>query len=337
MDKITAQGSIKNITSELFSLSPSQLVTMFVIDISDLGFNLGVINQTEITQEKDTKFYFHNTVNLTTKSIFWQGKEYIAAPINADGFEMNVKGSTPTPRLSMTVSDEGIPYLTRLKDRIYEMGDIVGAKVTRIRTFARFLDENNFLGQVPPLNFFPDPNSELPRDVFFIDRKSNENKNIIEYELAPAFELDGIKLPGRLVSSNSCAFTYRGEGCLYEYSSRINSDIHGDGTLPVFAPPVATVDDERVTSLITGVAFTDKGEYNIGQNYSKGEFCYIVHRGIKYYFISKINNNATQPPDSSVWVSDECSKKIRGCKLRWNNIADGSLPFGGFVSCTRFR
>ncbi len=337
MNASQAQSSIKNVILESFSLNPSALINFYLIDISDLGFGLGVISESEIIQEKDTTFYFHNNVNLTSDSLFWRGKEYHAAPIKADGFELSVKGSTPTPKLSMSVSAKGVPHLSRLKDRINQMGDIVGAKVTRIRTFARFLDAVNFADSIPPANFFPDPNSELVRDIFYIDRKSQENKNFIEYELSPLFELEGVKIPGRVVSQDNCPFLYRGEGCLYEYSSRKDAEIHGDGNLPTHAPPMATNMDEPINTLITGVAFSDKGNYNLGQVYSKGDCVNIKHRGIRYYFVSKINNNSISPPDLSSWIPDECSKKVRGCSLRHSNLGDGSLPFGGFVSCNRFR
>lgn len=337
MLKSDANISIKNLNAELFSLNPSALITLFTIDITDLAFNQGIASQSDLLNNNNLIFRFHNTINVTSKSIFWQGQEYIAAPIQAVGFETSVKGTPPTPKLSLSVSDEGIAHLARLKDRIYQLGDIVGGKLNRIRTFAKFLDSVNFLNGIPPQNFFPDPNSELPRDIYFIDRKSNENKNFLEYELSPLFELEGIKLPGRLVSQNNCSAQYRCEGCLYEYSNRKNNDIHGDGILPQNAPPIATSFNEPINTLITGVPFIDKGAYNINQVYNKGEFCFIQHRGVNYYFVSKIDNNATSPPDSSVWIADECSKKLLGCKLRWGNIGNGVLPFNAFPSVTRFK
>jgi len=310
MDKTQANISSKNIISESFSLNPTALISLYIIDISELGFNIGAITQSEIDQGKNVIFRFHNNVNLTSNSIFWQGNEYLAIPIQADGFEINVRGSVPIPKLSMAVSDEGIPALSRLKERLIFMGDIVGAKVTRIRTYSKFLDAVNFVNGTPPRDFFPDPNSELTRDVYYIDRKSQENKNVIEYELAPLFEFEGISLPGRIVSADNCVAIYRGETCLYEYASRKDSTIHGDGILPQLAPPVATSFDEPINTLITGVAFTDKGEYNLNQVYNKGDFIYIHHRGNKYYYVSKVDNNLIQPPDSNYWISDQCSKKI---------------------------
>lgn len=336
MDKTQAQQSVKNVVAESFSLNPSAIINLFEIDVSDLGFNMGVISETEIALGKNTIFRFHNNINLSTNSLYWGGKEYIAIPIDADGFDVNVRGSPSQPRLSITVSDEGISQLSRLKDRIYEMGDIIGAKITRIRTFAKFLDTSNFVNGVPPRDFYPDSSSELSRDIYIIDRRANENKNLVQYELSPSFEYEGIKLPGRICNSDNCVFLYRGMGCLYENASRKNIEIHEDGILPQLAPPVATSFDEPINTIITGVAFTDKGQYNYSQFYSKGDYVYLEHHGLKYYFVSKFDNNSSQPPSDS-WVGDDCSHKQKGCKLRWNNIGDGSLPYGGFPSINRFR
>ena len=337
MTPVQATTSIKNVIAESFALNPSALITLFEIDIAEIGFNAGVISSTDIISENNTVFRFHNSLNSTTNSLFWQGKEYIAAPIFAEGFEITAKGALNNPKISITVDEIGIPYLSRLKDRIRELGDIVGGKITRIRTFARFLDEANFVGGIPPKEFSPDPNSEFPRDVFYIDRKSKEDKFSIEYELGVIFDVQDIKLPGRMVTVNNCPFSYRGEGCLYEYAARKNPEIHGDGNLPQSAPPIANILDEKFSSLLPGVAFVDKGQYNVGQIYAKGEFVYLTHRGMNYYFVSKIDNNTNVPLDTKNWLIDECSKKVFGCKLRWNNVGDGTLPYGGFLSVNRFR
>ena len=332
-----ANISVQNISAESFSLNPSALISLFEIDVSDLGFQIGIISETEVQLQKNTIFRFHNNINITTNSLFWQGNEYTAAPIQATDFEINIKGNLPIPKLSMTVSDEGIPLMSMLKQRLLEFGnDIAGAKVTRIRTYARFLDVTNFVNNIPPQNFYPDPNAELPRDVYFIDRKSQENKNFIEYELSSLFDIEGIKLPGRIVSEDNCMFLYRGEGCLYEYVVR-QDPIHQDGILPQFAPPIANRLNEKIADLINGVPFVDRGEYNLNGAYNKGDFVFIYNRGIKYYFVSSIDENGNIPPNEPSWIADECSKKMLGCNLRWNNIGSGTSPFGGWPSTNRFK
>jgi lambda family phage minor tail protein L len=331
-----AQVSAKNIAGELMSLSPSSLITLFEIDVSALGFDIGIISQTEVSLQINTLFRFHNNINLTSNSLYWQGNEYIAAPIIAENFETNLKGSPAIPTLSISVSEAGIPQLSILKQRLRAMGDLVGAKVTRIRTFGRFIDATNFYGQNIPQNFYPDPTQELPRDIFYIDRLSNENKNFMQYELSPLFIVEGITLPGRIISEYSCPWQYRAEGCLYEYSGR-ETYIHNGGTLPAYAPPVANSLDQLFSTLVTGVPYVDRGAYNINQSYNMGEFCYIENRGIKYYFISQVNNNNSQPPNSSGWIADECAKRVLSCKYRWQNIGSGILPYGGFPSVSRFQ
>jgi len=331
-----AQISSKSLVSEVMSLYPSALITLFEIDISDLGLNAGILSQTEYNIGINTIFRFHNNINLTNNSIFWQGNQYVAAPINAENFEMNLKGSPAIPTLTLTVSDAGIPQISIFKQRIRQLGDIAGAKVTRIRTFAKFIDSANFFNNIPPANFSPDPTQEMTRDIFYIDRLSQEDKYMVQYELSPLFVLDDITLPGRIISENSCPWQYRGEGCLYEYSGRATY-IHNNGTLLKSAPPVATIFDEKFSNLITGVPFIDKGAYNLGQTYNAGEYCYIQNRGIKYYFISSINNNSSTPPNQPSWLADECSKRILGCKYRFQNINSGVLPFGGFPSVNRFQ
>jgi phage-related protein len=218
------------------------------------------------------------------------------------------------------------------------LGDLVGAKVTRIRTFAKYIDYENFIDGVQPEGFSPNPNTELPRDIFFIERKSVENKNIIQFELSSIFDFEGIQLPGRLVLNSSCPFTYRGEGCLYEYKNRRVESVHGkssESILPEKAPPVATENDESIEVLLeeansNAVAYSDRGEYNTQMTYNLGDFVYIVHRNIKYYYVSKINNNTYTPPNSLYWIADTCSRRVKGCMLRWSESNFGTLPYGGF-------
>jgi lambda family phage minor tail protein L len=350
MDRSTAISSTKRLNEEAFSLEPSALISLFIIDVSQIGFQRGTISSTEVNEGINTEFRFHNSVKLTTNSIIWQDKEYIAAPIQADGFELTAKGVLPTPKLSITVSDEGIPHLSILKDRIFELGgDLVGAKVTRIRTFAKFLDAENYYDNIAPQGFFPDPNAEFARDVYFIDRKSAENKNILEFELASILDIEGVKLPGRFVLSNTCPFQYRGEGCLYEYNNRRVVSVHGnsgEAILPDFAPAVATSDNESISSLITGFNIADKvdrGLYDSNISYVNGNQTYITQNNLNYYYVAKKNSVGISPPNLTYWIQDSCSKNTLGCVFRFGQngsavgVTLGNLPAGFYPSVNRFR
>ena len=43
----------------------------------------------------------------------------------------------------------------------------------------------------------PDPNAEFPQEVYAIDRKSSENRELVEFELAAPTDLAGVRIPKR--------------------------------------------------------------------------------------------------------------------------------------------
>ena len=368
IEKAVAKDSSLQINAEIFKLNPSALVTLFEIDLTDVIANSGNSGITILEGTEDGILRFHNNLDLFKTSLTWQGNEYRLVPITAEGFETNSQGSLPTPKLSISVTDEGIPQLNFLKRQIFELGELTGAKVTRIRTFVKYLDEVNFstrqtqqeifdpvsdppaipttIGIYDANNIFSDniadENAELPRDIYVIDRKSVENKNSIQYELTSAFDVEGIKLPGRLVSVFRCPWIYRGECCLYEYKNNRVEEIHdreGRGELLDNAPPVATDNDEKILNILemTGLG-SNREAYNVvtltdldENKYKKGDFVYIERKGIKYYFVCKSDNPTKGPPDSEFWIQDACSKTIKGCKLRFGS----TLPHGGFPGTNR--
>lgn len=340
MTPAQAQVSITNLNTEIQSLNPSALITLFELDLSDVIFNSAVLSDSEKI------FRFHSELKLINTDIFWQGDRYIAAPIVASGFELTTKGSTPTPKLTMVSNDEAIDIFATLRQKIRELGDIVGARVTRIRTFAKYLDYNNFPNPTSrPKEFAPDPYSEFPRDIYYVERKSQENKTVIEYELTSIFDVQGIKLPGRVVSSQRCMWTYRGAGCNNEYEDPSNTfrqratAIHEGATLPVYAPAVGTVNDEFIFGQVINapnlVVPVDKGAWNSDSVYSVGDQVYIQIQLVKYYYVYRYSTSSSgiAPPNSIYWVADECSKTVQGCRMRFGFGA--YLPFGGFPGANR--
>ena len=79
--------------------------------------------------------------------------------------------------------------------------DLTGAKLTRIRTLSRFLDAANFDNDTNPYGT-PDPTStgEMPRDVYYVDRKVSENRDLVEFELVSVFDLEGVTAPRRIAA-----------------------------------------------------------------------------------------------------------------------------------------
>ena len=74
MNKTEAQSAIRGLWGEAFNLTPSALIQLFEIDLGQIGFNRGVISQSEIDSGLGTIFRFHNNIKLTNSSIYWNKK-----------------------------------------------------------------------------------------------------------------------------------------------------------------------------------------------------------------------------------------------------------------------
>ena len=378
--KDQARSSIKSLSRELGNLDPSTLLSFFEIDLSSV---VGSISSSLIKDyqevnpvlpnfedSKDNILRFHNNIRVFNSYIFWQGKTFFPAPIQAEGYEISSRGILPTPRLSMSSqSDQETEILSLIRRSIRKYGDIVGAKVTRIRTYAKFLDKNNFADIAKydgtdgsylsafPEGYEPDPYAELPRDIFFIERKASESKTAIVYELSSSLDVEGIKLPRRTVQSKKCGFAYRGCGCFYESAENALFDpstpniipktvpnepdqpLPGPGTtskllakcqirdselsLPEDAPPVATIKNSSITELLGGNPLNAQGEWKRDKSYDVGDYVFKIKDNIKYYFVCKtfVPSDSMEtkynPPNPDYWISDMCSKTLEGCRKRW--------------------
>jgi phage-related protein len=195
---------------------------------------------------------------------------------------------------------------------------------------------------------------ELTPDIYYIDRKAQEDSQNVVYELASLLDVEGIKLPGRLLLSKNCPFSYRGAGCLYEKSDRltlIHSGVYGyvdqivssssSGISKInlsssqkciglqSAPPVADESNNTFYGLKTTGSWIDKGFWKQGTVYNLGNYIYIEKNQIKFYFVCKSDHTSdsiNSPPNISYWVADSCSKNLQGCRSRWKeNINFPSL------------
>lgn len=70
-----------------------------------------------------------------------------------------------------------------------------------------------------------DPTQEFPPELWFVERKAMEVREVVEFELASALNFEDVQLPRRQITANHCWFTYRGAYCNY------------------VGPPVATILD----------------------------------------------------------------------------------------------
>ena len=367
-DKITtsdAQNTLKAIAKESISLEASSIISLYEIDLSTIktARNIGL---TDILPDI---LRFHNEESFGQKQIYFRGDVYHPMPINAAGFEASSTGSLPRPTLTIapflgileeSVSEETARRLafTSLKRAILEVDNMIGAKVSRIRTFYKFLDASNNLEGVGEFTSGTGNNPEFPKESFYVERKMSEDKNGMQFELSSVLDMENFSLPGRICLANRCPWVYRGEGCAYEFKAKGVASRHGATEhLPDFAPPTANDQDKLLTGIITGsdgaslydpTTVTNTSVFNytgeLGKDYAAGDVIYISQNDINYYYVAKKTvPDGHPPPHTEYWEADRCSKSLDGCRLRWGTggsakntlgaakvTANKFLPFGGF-------
>ncbi len=145
---------------------------------------------------------------LPAKSIWWQGQEYKAWPCQIDGVEASTSGSSAQPKLSVANLDGSVTALCLAYD------DLLQAKVTIHDTLAHYLDARNFAGGNPAADA-----TQEKLQVWYIDAKTAETNEVVEFALSSPMDLQGLMIPTRQLHSlcNWCIRNkYRtGDGCDY--------------------------------------------------------------------------------------------------------------------------
>lgn len=163
-----------------------------IVELYDLDLSV-------ITGDSNDKFYFTNQIKPDSTKIQWQGRTYEPLPIVSTGYEKNTQGQIPQPTL--TVAN----VLGTFTEVINSLDDLVGGKITRRRTLAKYLD-----GEPQA-----DPSQEFPIDIFYIERKTEESVTTITWQLASILDVEGVKVPRRVITQNFCQWKYRSSECGY--------------------------------------------------------------------------------------------------------------------------
>ena len=172
------------IVSNLQNVNPSAIIELFTLQLDNSLHGATTI------------YRFHAGSSLKDNGeIIWAGNTYQRFPIKAEGFQYG-KGQLPRPTLTVSNALGTITAILLNVNTTTTGNDLTGATVTRIRTLARFLDSANFPSNVNPYGT-PDPTAEFPQEIYKIDRKAAENRDVVQFELASVFDLAGIRAPKR--------------------------------------------------------------------------------------------------------------------------------------------
>ena len=122
--------------SALQEITPGAIIELFTL-------------QLDATLHGSTTIYrFHNGSNLNANGeIVWAGNTYLRFPIICEGFEFTGTGTLPRPTISVSNNFGTLTAIMQNVNQTTVGNDLNGAKLTRIRTLARFLDAVNFASQ----------------------------------------------------------------------------------------------------------------------------------------------------------------------------------------------
>ena len=170
------------IFSSLQDINPSAIIELFTLQLSTALHGANTI------------YRFHAGSNLNANGkIVWAGNEYLRFPVQASGFAFQ-KGQLPRPKLIISNATGLISSILLTVNEVTTGNDLTGATVTRIRTLAKFIDAVNFADGT---NATADNTAEFPQEIYSIDRKATETRDIVEFELAAPTDLAGVRIPGR--------------------------------------------------------------------------------------------------------------------------------------------
>ena len=172
------------IVSDLQNINPSSIIELFTLTLDSTLHGASTVY----------RFHAGSTLN-NNGEIVWAGNTYQRFPIKAEGFAFQ-KGQLPRPTLTVSNALGTITAILLNVNSTTSGNDLTGATVTRIRTLARFIDAVNFPENVNPSGT-PDATAEFPQEIYKIDRKSAENREFVQFELAAVFDLAGIRAPKR--------------------------------------------------------------------------------------------------------------------------------------------
>ncbi|WP_313055362.1 phage minor tail protein L [Atlantibacter hermannii] len=198
------------INSDYQKLEPGDTVRLFSVDGTAFGVGEVMRFHSHSIPHSEVEIISAggDESKLAAKSIWWQGQEYKAWPCEIEGIEKSTGGESAQPVFRVANLDGSITALCLAYD------DMLQAKVTIHDTLAQYLDARNF----PVGNPTADATQEKLQ-VWYIDAKTSETNEVVEFALSSPMDLQGLMIPTRQLHS-LCTWCIRnkyrtGDGCDY--------------------------------------------------------------------------------------------------------------------------
>ena len=202
-DNTVVWTAISSVYEDVSTLAPNTIIELFELHLrSDLHGSADI-------------YRWHNGCNANVSgNITFASQAYSRQPVEASGFKYSISGTLPRPTLTIANLGGVMTTLLLLVNQTTTGNDLCGAKLKRIRTLKKFIDGESTA----------DPNARFPTEVWFVDRKASENRNVVVFELASEFDLPNTAVPRRQLVGNICQWQYRSSECSYTGSSYFKAD-----------------------------------------------------------------------------------------------------------------
>ena len=182
-------------------LKEDALIDLFEIDNYGAFGSAGFANLYLVSAEQSGG----NTVRYVNSR--GNTKTYDPVPIAFGGVEVTGSNKLPTPKLFIGNVDGGMTDLSRDYD------DLIGFRLIRLRTYKKYLKKigNTTINQPAGAD-----DAHFTPEVWYFNRKEEETKLGVTYQLASVFDIEGLSIPKRRLYPNFCPFAYRGPDCEYD-------------------------------------------------------------------------------------------------------------------------
>ena len=190
---------------ELNKINPSSIIELFELELT-VGTHIAAGNP----QNLPTVYRFHAGANLNNfGEVIFQSNSYQRVAVQIEGFEKNSTGVLTRPTITFSnlggiVQNPSTGLVITMSDFLQSVNivtphnDLIDAKFTRKMPLASALDNANFSSGTNP---FGTPSADRLRDeIFVIDRKAVENRQVVQFELTAAHDLENRLVPQRVVT-----------------------------------------------------------------------------------------------------------------------------------------
>ena len=163
--------------SELQQTNPSAIIDLYELELVE-----GLHYPTGNPDNVDTIYRWHSGVAQNSQGqLIFNGNTYSQMPIEAEGFDFkgsSQKSSLPRPTLRISNLLSTVSSILADVNSITPNNDLIGAKVTKFRTMAKFISASNFAGET--ITYVVTVQNVGGANYFYLNGVKNPTLNFIE-------------------------------------------------------------------------------------------------------------------------------------------------------------